>query len=504
MGLLPSHVLTRGRTLTGGLTLVFGVRRARMIRELIEGGIWVALGMGLARAAGFVTNLLLARVFGPGWLGQYALVMANVNLFDLFASAGVQKSATRLVAEGRADSRRQQQVIEALLRHAILGGVVISAVFALCAAPIARSVYRLPELVGAMMLASPLVLLHALLFALRGMLAGWSDFRALSLNTSLQGVLGAGLIASGALVAGIGGAVFGNVVTCVMSVVVLYRFASRKAEGIRPRLTAHAPEVTLEIRRLTTPIFLAAMAAYPVSYATLALVARHPGGDVEAGLFQAALGAKYAMTMVAGALASSFLPRYLAGRQVSRERWEAANSGLAIALAVATGAPFLLFPEVLGWLFGPGFQEPAFAEVVALVAASYGITLLKDAPQRRLLATDAMGWFARTNVLWGVCALTGVYLTSTHGALSLAGSYLAADVAHLWLLVIGERWRHGPRDASRVEWLLLAGSVVILVLVGTTLVGWGGTSARAGALVVVGGALTAGGAVCARRMANQR
>ncbi len=504
MGASPRHAVMQSGVWTGGLTRVLRLRRAALVRDLITGGIWVAGGMALARASRFTSNLLLARIFGPAWLGQYALVMSNVNLFELFASSGVQKSATKLVAESRKDPGRERRVVEGLIGYVIVGGAVVSVVSALLASSIASRVYRLPELAGIIVISSPLVFLQAMLFALRGVLAGWSDFRALSLNTILQGLLAAALVTAGALLGGIGGAIVGNVVTCVVSVVLLYRFVSRRTDGMRLRLTGRDLEITREIRSLTTPIFLATLASFPVTYLSLALIARHPGGDVEAGLYQAAIAAKYAMTMVAGALASSFLPRYLAGRGTSTGDWEAANTGLALSLALVTGVPFLLFPGVVGWLFGPGFEGRAFDQVVTLVAASYGLTLLKDALQRRLLATNSMGWFARTNVLWGMCALAGVYATSSHGALSLAGSYLVADAAHLWLLVIGDRWRPRRPVPRRVDWLLLLGSLVVLVLAGIALIGWEDVAGRVAALVIIVGAVLTGGLVYAGRLATRR
>jgi O-antigen/teichoic acid export membrane protein len=432
----------------------------------VRGSNWVAVGTGVARLVSFVTNVAFARLFGPEWLGHYAILLTNINLFNTVASGGIKNAATKLTAESQGDKTRERDMAHGLLYEVVLSGVVLSAFLAAAGPWIAIWFYSLPELALPMIAAAPLVVLNGAMLAFRGILAGYADFRAASQSTALHGVLVAVLTMLGAVTGGLTGAMVGNGTATVIAAALLYRGVSERASATgllslrRPRASIRAHVV-----ELTRPLFFSAISTYPVSYLAFMWVSRSPNGPFEVGLFQAALAVRSAISVASSTVTTPFVTSYLREHRNAKEAWERANCGMSVALCVACATPLLVYPSLLGVLLGSAFGSSTFTNVVTLVAISCGLSILRDTYQRRLLGDGEMRDYAKTNLQWAVIVLIGIYVIPASGALALAGAYLAGDVVQLVVLALKSS---GARDKIATQFdpavLATAGFVCVLGL----------------------------------------
>lgn len=147
------------------------LRRARRflrgdLGELVQGASSFAIIQFLSMPLGLLYYFVLARLYGKGAIGTYALSMTIANMFLLLGALGTQRSVTRFVAA----TQKEQSGIRRTVYHRLLVMVVpasmITAVLLFLASPWLSEVafgeekllYTLPVLAVGL----PLLAIHAL------------------------------------------------------------------------------------------------------------------------------------------------------------------------------------------------------------------------------------------------------------------------------------------------------------------------------------------------------
>ena len=147
------------------------LRRARCflrgdLGELVQGASSFAIIQFLSMPLGLLYYFVLARLYGKGAIGTYALSMTIANMFLLLGALGTQRSVTRFVAA----TQKEQSGIRRTVYHRLLVMVVpasmITAVLLFLASPWLSEVafgeekllYTLPVLAVGL----PLLAIHAL------------------------------------------------------------------------------------------------------------------------------------------------------------------------------------------------------------------------------------------------------------------------------------------------------------------------------------------------------
>lgn len=415
-----------GDKITAAKRLASEGRQSPLARKLLSGTAWSAASTAFGKLATFTSTFLLARLFGPEWLGRYSIVITNANFIELFAASGTQKMANRAAAQEDTGALR-----EMLSFYLIMASVMALFVIAF-AEWISETLFRCPGLGTPLRIVSAIIILQMLVNYLKGALSGRYDFRSLALGTAVGGVVTAAVALGMGIHWGVPGAVLGNVAGAATVVAILGWSVSRKIgpDALSPiRLT---PARFYAQWKNFLPFLIAAITYYPVNYVSVMMMARSAKGPVEVGLYQAAMSGKTTIALVSGAFLAPFLTGYLAEVEKDSSKWEKLNVFIPCGAVLATALPLALFPETLALVFGRKFPLGELSLVVAAVAASYGVTLLKDVFFRRMLSVNAVGFWGYSNIAWGCIAIGMIFATEHIGALEVARAYLLADVAHLY------------------------------------------------------------------------
>ena len=408
--------------------LVAEGKKSPLARKLMSGTIWSAASTAFGKLATFVSTFLLARFFGPEWLGRYSIVITNANFIELFAASGTQKMANR--ASAQEDARGLRELLSFYLITASLMAVFVM-VFAEW---ISDTLFRCPGLGMPLRIVSAIILLQTLVNYMKGALSGRYDFRSLAVGTAVGGVVTAIAAFSLGIRWGVPGAVAGNVIGACAVVAVLGWNVRRKLgrEALLPiRITCKQFHSQW---KMFCPFLVAAITYYPVNYVSVMMMARSDKGPVEVGLYQAAISGKTSIALVAGAFLAPFLTGYLAEVVKEPRKWERLNIFLTSAAVLLTALPLALFPEVLALLFGNKFPTGELSLVISAVAASYGVTLLKDIFFRRMLSVNGISFWGYSNLAWGCVVIAMIFLSGRVAALEVARAYIFADVLHLFFV----------------------------------------------------------------------
>lgn len=431
-----------------------------LARGIFSVGVW-NLAKILASAA---LTAVLARTLGAGGYGQYAFYIALIGMAWPLANLGSSQTLTREIAQRPDDARYRRQILRALallnLAGTLLtGGAVLA--WLLWAERSPAAVLSAGLVVGA--IAGE----QAILFA-KGVLLGLRRADLVSLPAAIGQVLAAALaILSAWLGLGIPGVLAAICATNLLTAAVTLRFAlgpglERAADTPAPAPAQPAPDHELHIPallRFSLSSTLYVALAFVLYRADLLLL-RHLAGDVQAGLYAAAvqwaefvwfvpLAVQEVVLQAAARLWQEGRPGALAELLERLMRYVALIAGLMLAMVVALAEPLVTL------YFGPEFGPASLAmRILAPGVLSFSLARVM-VPAIQARSTRAMVAVISATVV-GNLALNAL-LIPRWGAV---GAALACSVSYGWVaffyLGILRRYGAAPPVGRLVRVALLA------------------------------------------------
>jgi O-antigen/teichoic acid export membrane protein len=402
----------------------------KRVHPLLQAMLWNGLAAGLARGVPVLGMIVTARILGREAFGQLGIAYSTATMLQAFAVAGLGTTATTFVARWRkADPERAGRIIVLCYGFAFICGGMFLLGLAAGAERIAETVLAAPELAGELTIAGFLMFAATLSAVQTGMLIGFQAYRDMAVANLVGGAASALLVALGAYLAGVEGALWG--LTCAQAIqalanAVLLRRAMRR-DGITLHLRLPRGDLPLLWRFSLPGLLTMALWTVPTWTASVMLV-RQPGGMAEMGLLAAANQWFSALVFVPGVLTQILLPIY-SERIAGDRKPEAGRLALRSAHAVLLGMALLMIPIVLAsssiaGVYGTEFRSGAavFAALflTAAIAAPYG------ALGNYLAAEERMWTRFCINLVWAAVLIGGALLLIEHGALGVALATLTA------------------------------------------------------------------------------
>lgn len=403
-------------------------------RRMVVGVFWAIAGSAMAQGSVFAVSVLNARILGQEAFGTLGVLQNALAMVAGFAAAGFGATATRFVAELRIkDAARAGRILGLAQLVTVATGACLTAAMILGAPWLARSL-GVPSAGPELRLAAPFVLFFALNGYQQGALAGLSAFAALARASAVQGLCAVVVAPVLAHTFGLAGSATGLAITAGVSWAVHQRaLAARcREEGIAVVHTGLREEWRV-LSSFALPAALSGATGGVALAASVAILARQPGGVVEVALFSVANTIRLIVLLapsLVSKVASPLLVELSSGSAYRRVlgRYLLANLFLATALASAVG---LATPTILR-LYGPGFSRAAIPLALLLVAAvleTLAVALFQTLYAKGLIWLQ----FAIQCVWCAVLLAITLVLGRSHGATALAGGHLAAWASSLLL-----------------------------------------------------------------------
>lgn len=347
---------------------------------------------------GFLSNLLVARLYGAAWAGTFFLAVAIVTVSATIAQLGMHLPLMRMVAV--ATERQDGSSVRALLRKASLLAFSTGAAFTVFILATAEFVGRvlsdasLPMMLRIMGLA--IVPYTLVLLIARGFMSiGRPVLAELNHRIGFQ----VGFIALVIILAdGANGLALGisfSVTYWLLLLVGSWQWNRVTHEGARP---SSIPSAAL--LRPAIPIFFASTIQLVITYSDTLMIGYFMASD-SVGVYGTAIRVSATMALVLGAAASVFGPRFAALHQ-REDAVELAKLARRVArgcgiVAVPLLAVFLIFPDSVMSLFGPEFERGsttlmilAVGQFVHVASGMVGLLLAMTGHEKRLLQATAV------------------------------------------------------------------------------------------------------------------
>jgi O-antigen/teichoic acid export membrane protein len=415
------------------------------------GAFWSVFGAVILRGFLLAASVVCAWSLGKEGFGALGMIQSTAGMFGVFAGLGLGITATKYVSEfRRQDPTKAGRILALSAFAAFIWGSVITGLLILLAPFLAEHVLAAPQLAKPLAIGSGLVFFGAINGAQTGALAGFEAFKTIARVNIYAGVVSFPLIVLGVSRGGLKGAIWGSVAALFINWALNNRALRRECAkaNISYQFAGCRRELDI-LHRFSLPAFLGSILVVSAIWLCNALLARHPQGYAELGLYAAAdkwrvaivFVPTYVFAMVVPVLSNLHGESDGAGfRTVFRATLQL-NASLALLAALVIAA----FAAPIMAVYGNSFRGGQTVLIVlALSAIAEVLNAILGQP---LIAARQMWWrFGFDVLLFAVLVGLAWVLIPKWGALGLAASYgVAYACASLAIFV----FLQSPWNSSR-------------------------------------------------------
>jgi O-antigen/teichoic acid export membrane protein len=405
--------------------------------RLLSGTLWSFSGAAASRVFALVASVVTARLLGVEGFGRLGAVQSTIGMFGVFAGFGLGLTATKYVAQLRANEPERAGRIIALSEVVgAVAGTAMTLLLLVLAPWLAVKTLASASVAPLLRLGSGVLLFGSIAGVQTGALSGLEAFRASARVNLLTGLLSFPLTVGLAYAAGVEGAVVALVLSLAINCV-LNHYALRAETG-RSAIAIAYTGCFREGRILWTfsvPAVLSGLMVGPVYWGCSVLLVNLPNGYAEMGVFSAVNQWFAALQFLPTVLGQAALP--MLSQQFStgdRDRFKKLLTS-AIALNAVVIIPVVLIGAVLSPVimrsYGPGFSGQGLTLIMVLLAAGL---LAVQTPVGHVIAASSRMWLgAMMNAGWALTFLGSAAALIHYGALGVASARVIAYTVHgLW------------------------------------------------------------------------
>jgi len=261
------------------------------VERFFSGVFWTSIGNVVSSLASLSSSLLLARILGALYYGQFSVIQSTLSVFMVLAGPSMGFLATKYIAEHRYLNPRRAAAILMLSNILAFALSAVMAVALLLLSPyIADHLMRTPELRPELYLSATILLFTGVNGAQLGVLLGFEAFREVATINIFKGFFTFLLVALGGYYAGIRGAISGLSAVSML----VCAFSNHYVTNIRtkhnlPRISKADLLSEMELLfSFALPNWLFSMVTSIANLWTYIMVSRIPQGYVQMGIFNAA------------------------------------------------------------------------------------------------------------------------------------------------------------------------------------------------------------------------
>ncbi|WP_213803596.1 oligosaccharide flippase family protein [Granulicella sp. dw_53] len=435
--------------------------------DVLKGTSALALGIFLERGAGFLANILAARLAGASTFGAYSLAIGTANNVSTYAAGGIGATATRFSGKYPFDSSGYATLARVLTIVSLVSAIAAAFGLWFGAAPIAHLLHK-TDLTNLLHWAAISAAGMILLECARGFFVGQRRLAALVL---LSLVVGTGMVTLLPWMASTRRAVPMIVVqSCITLVSVAVCLLFARQLNLFATTSSSLPLIPM-LREVWSFGFVQLVGLVGVNLAgwwLTALVARSDVTLEQISFFSIASQLRNLTGLLPGLLTEG---SYSTMADTTGEHLRTPQRVMALCTYVSTGTTFtiaslgiVIAPWLLHLLYGSAYRSAGLAVAVAFAIA---LVHMGNAPAAARLTIASLRYAGIVNTIWALLvACVGTLLLYRGGGAALAMSvYFAAHIVSSALVLFAlSRKDHVPAGLVKLFILSTGGVFVLLVL----------------------------------------
>jgi O-antigen/teichoic acid export membrane protein len=348
-----------------------------VLKTLFRHSYWNAVATFSHQGSTFVSNFLAIKLLDHVAYGKFSLITLTAFYAANILQFAVGSTASKFVARYVDDRDRLHSAIWICGIFTFASGLVGFGVLALTSGILARSVFMEPSLTWLLTIVSLSVPGLVGMVFLGGLLQGFHEFRSLAVSSMLSGVLFVAIVAAGAWMDALTGAVWGFVAGSTIRCMIMGGatiLALRRAEIGRSFSWRQARnEMRREIFRFQVPAGLAAFVTLPTLWLIPTILTRSTQNFSDVALYSVIFMLKSLVVIPASVISLALQPS--AEKACASHQFDAAmrifraSSLATFAFAAIAALFFVVFAQKVLTVFGQSFAVAGFELQLMMVAA---------------------------------------------------------------------------------------------------------------------------------------
>jgi O-antigen/teichoic acid export membrane protein len=384
--------------------------------------------------------LIVSNMFGPLGLSKFGIVQTTITTVASVLPFGLGYTAINYINKSR-DDGFGLDVANFAYQTCFIVSLVSAVLLALLAGPFSRQFYSDDSLSIFIVFAAIGLPFAAISFIQYALLNGFEAYADMARSAFVSAAATVGLVAAGAWMGGLMGAIYGFLLTLIIRAVLL-QWSLNRFCTIKRSLPSR--EVWRKIKHFAIPAGLAGLSLTPSTWYANSLLIKYEGLEAQ-GIMMAALTVRMAISFIPQQLSTVLLPQY-----IQAEGEPARQHGLRLLRYVG-----LLAGSTLG-LCSIAFviRDPliaAFGEGFTANSAIFGLLLLSVVLEA--MALPLSYFYARREQMWRylftftypkdlTLVIASIILVPDYGAMGLAQAYVIAITVGFALLGLTSLWTH--------------------------------------------------------------
>ncbi|WP_172280037.1 oligosaccharide flippase family protein [Chryseobacterium sp. LAM-KRS1] len=396
---------------------------------LIKGIFWSFLGVIASKGLGFLAMFFVARELSVADFGNIGILQSYITTFSLLSLASFGVTATKYIAINLHENKRKTSEIFSLVRLSSFLLAILVLVFSLFFNKELCVLLTGKEEIWQPMLYCSIAILFSSLNGLQtGALAGFENFKSISIINIVNGLLSFPLIIILTERYGVNGFAFALLITnfsiWLCSAILLRRVC--KEHGIWFSLDNIKSNFDI-ILKFSLPAFISSLMVNPIILiCNSILIKRNHNGLYEMGIFNASNNYSQISMILLSIIGQVFYPYAMKNFGNGNKKFEFLNIIHPMFFGLIICLPTVFLPEVFSSLFGSQYHNNDMYITTILVSIFTIINSQKQGIARNFAAGNFMWFSVFSNGFWGITAIAFSYLLVDYGAIGRGVAFVIA------------------------------------------------------------------------------
>lgn len=411
------------------------LRKSGNAAAVLNSSAWVLLSSVLSRGLLLLATIVVAKFIDKTVYGQFGILRSTVNMFVVFGAMGLGMTSTKFIAQYKdVDTDRTSNILSMSNTFSFLFSLLISIVIIIFSQRIAGYI-NAPHLKSAIELCSVIILFSSLNGVQNGILAGFEQFRLMSVNNIIAATISTIMQIVGAYWLGLKGVIIGfgfNFLTLFC----LNWISIRKLIQGRFRIEYFNKRMLKEARVLwefSLPAVLSSLMVSPVIWLTNSFLVNAHNGYEEMANFDIANQWRTTILFIPGVLSQVLFPLFSKRANQADAFSRLVNISIVINFCTALVLVLILAPlsGIILKYYGNDYLNGQPTFVIMLVTTTL---VAVNNVVGQVIASKNRAWVGLfANLIWALILIGASFYfikMQNLGAKGLAYAYLFSYVCH--------------------------------------------------------------------------
>ena len=435
---------------------------------IIGNSIWSIVGEIISKGFIFLTFVIVARILGRYEYGQFGIIRTSILMFATFGGMGLGLTANKYISQEKKYNK-------------VFAGKIIGLTHVVSAATgffVCCLVYFFAEVIAirlnAQFLTAEIKISAGILFfssingAQIGILQGLESFKRLAISNLIQSLFFLILLTIGTYYWGVIGTISTYLISTILYTIILELaiYIELKKSEIKTQYS-ELKELNKIIFYFTIPAALTGIIVSPFKWFSETLIVKN-GGFAELGIFQAAIIITTIIITISSGLNAPLIS-VLASKKDSvaseTQKLQYFNIYGSWFFFLIISFPFILFPNLILYIFGEKFNDPTIFKVNLLLLLYCGLLLYYQGITRTFIVNGYIWLSVLTNIVEGVSLIGYIYVNQNFTSIGLSKAYVFSYVLRIvFTIPFLLYYRMIPRKMLYDKYFILSLSIFLIVI----------------------------------------